>query len=356
MLIIENVTALQGRVSVRSLAAVELCMAAAAALEPESGPLSMSAHRVLGRIPPAASRTLDELNARLPQWPRYASNTFHRLGIGDLRRALMAFANEDPLAIARDSAGHAGIDGSPALDSVAGRAPALREVRRFLLRPQPFVVQINAVLAAFASAGFETWWQQRYSERRGEFPDPRVDNDLRRAAKMLSPTVVDDVSHDRLIFLGGSDSENVDCAGIANVTLLPTPWLRREPVVYRAPGRVGISVRCVPYRRGEFGDLEVPAMLTALADQRRFEILRLCLLRPRTTSELAPILGITEGPVSRHLKELENSGLISSERLGRHVWYWTSIEALSLLGQHLQGLPQEVWTEAVAREDAATAV
>ena len=59
----------------------------------------------------------------------------------------------------------------------------------------------------------------------------------------------------------------------------------------------------------------------ALGDPARVEMLDLLASRERSTRELAGIVGLTEGGVSRHLSILRNAGLVTSVRDGYFVLY-----------------------------------
>jgi DNA-binding transcriptional ArsR family regulator len=355
MLIVDNVSAAADRTRIRNLVGVELCLAASAATSPGDEPHADAARRVFGRLPGGARRTLAELDERLPNWPLQVSNTFYRLGCEDIDESLAAFGAQDPHQVAIDmvrASCPVGIDVTDrSLDDVLSQlekdSPDARRLRRVVGRPQPFLVQIVDVLAAFAESGFKHWWklQRESADRLAQSLNPRLSTDPARTAAMLSPRVISDSSQDRLIFLSGMALQVVNAERLSSLDLLPSRWIRRRIAIHHTSGRIGIAVSSGPPLRDEVEQLHVPSMLTALADRNRFEIMRLCMLSAYTTTELAPMLGITEGPVSRHLKELEHRGLVSGERVGRYVRYSTSIEAVSLLGQRLQRLPQHLLAE-----------
>ena len=59
----------------------------------------------------------------------------------------------------------------------------------------------------------------------------------------------------------------------------------------------------------------------ALASASRRQILAYLSKTDLTTSDLAARFGMTAPSMSRHLSVLENSGLVTSERRGQHVFY-----------------------------------
>jgi ArsR family transcriptional regulator len=73
----------------------------------------------------------------------------------------------------------------------------------------------------------------------------------------------------------------------------------------------------------------------ALAEPRRIVLLYALAERPRTVSELAEFVGLTQSSASRHLALLRERGLVRAERRGPSVEYQLTdrrlIEALDLL-------------------------
>jgi DNA-binding transcriptional ArsR family regulator len=66
---------------------------------------------------------------------------------------------------------------------------------------------------------------------------------------------------------------------------------------------------------------QLTAVLRALADDSRLRALRLIAERPRSTQELAPLVGITEAALSKHLRTLTDAGLLERRREGYYVLY-----------------------------------
>jgi DNA-binding transcriptional ArsR family regulator len=66
---------------------------------------------------------------------------------------------------------------------------------------------------------------------------------------------------------------------------------------------------------------QLTGVLRALADDTRLRALRLIAERPRSTQELAPLVGITEAALSKHLRTLAEAGLLERHRDGYYVLY-----------------------------------
>ncbi len=76
-------------------------------------------------------------------------------------------------------------------------------------------------------------------------------------------------------------------------------------------------------------------VLSALADDTRLRALRLIAERPRSTQELAPLVGISEAGLSKHLRLLADAGVVRSRRDGYYVLYSLAPERLDPLSDSL---------------------
>jgi DNA-binding transcriptional ArsR family regulator len=61
--------------------------------------------------------------------------------------------------------------------------------------------------------------------------------------------------------------------------------------------------------------------LRALGDDTRLRVLALISERPRSTQELAPLVGMSEAGLSKHLRLLARSGVLESRREDYYVLY-----------------------------------
>ena len=73
--------------------------------------------------------------------------------------------------------------------------------------------------------------------------------------------------------------------------------------------------------RPQVPDEELIRLLRALGDDVRLRALRLIAERPRSTQELAPLVGISEAGLSKQLRALADAGLVTSRRDGYYVLY-----------------------------------
>ncbi|HET7857511.1 MAG TPA: metalloregulator ArsR/SmtB family transcription factor, partial [Gaiellaceae bacterium] len=66
---------------------------------------------------------------------------------------------------------------------------------------------------------------------------------------------------------------------------------------------------------------DLVAVLKGLGDPTRLQALRLIAERPRSTQELARLVGLTEAGLSKHLRQLAAAGLVTTRREGYYVLY-----------------------------------
>jgi DNA-binding transcriptional ArsR family regulator len=90
------------------------------------------------------------------------------------------------------------------------------------------------------------------------------------------------------------------------------PW--PAAVIYPAPFVFRDARRRIP-------DAELLRVLRALADDTRLRALKLIAERPRSTQELAPLVGISEAGLSKHLRILAAAGVLEARRDGYYVLY-----------------------------------
>jgi DNA-binding transcriptional ArsR family regulator len=82
---------------------------------------------------------------------------------------------------------------------------------------------------------------------------------------------------------------------------------------------------------------ELAASFRAAGDPTRLEILRLVSRQPRTTEELAALVGLSSSGLSKHLKALTEAALVTSRRDGWYVLYTTERTRLAALSDDLLG-------------------
>ena len=74
-------------------------------------------------------------------------------------------------------------------------------------------------------------------------------------------------------------------------------------------------------------------VLRALGNDTRLRALRLIAERPRSTQELARLVGLSEAGLSKHLRQLSAAGLVTTRREGYYVLYAVSRERILPLSE-----------------------
>jgi DNA-binding transcriptional ArsR family regulator len=104
------------------------------------------------------------------------------------------------------------------------------------------------------------------------------------------------------------------------------PW--PLSIVYPAPFVVRDAAPRIP-------DADLLRLLRALGDDTRLRALRLIAERPRSTQELAPLVGISEAGLSKHLRQLADAGVLRTSREGYYVLYELTETRLAALTDDL---------------------
>ena len=84
--------------------------------------------------------------------------------------------------------------------------------------------------------------------------------------------------------------------------------------------------------------VQVALRLRVLADVARLTIVQLLARQPGhalATSELAPLVKLSEATVSHHLKQLTSAGMVSKHRDGQRVLYQLDLESINAIAQAL---------------------
>ncbi len=83
---------------------------------------------------------------------------------------------------------------------------------------------------------------------------------------------------------------------------------------------------------------DLVAMLRALSDPTRLQIIKLIAKKARSTRELAEIIGISDAAISKHLKILQRNGWVTTQRSSYYVLYLADPERLTDLRYALSEL------------------
>jgi DNA-binding transcriptional ArsR family regulator len=229
-----------------------------------------------------------------------------------------------------------------------------REARSALRRarqdPTAFRERLCALLEAYWEAAFSREWERlepRLAECVAEAGRLLLADGLYAFIATLGPRVR--VHRERKRFDleltcapqwgSAADMEDIDVAVPRTFTFVPTAfswphiWASIDPpwplgMTYHAPFIVGEARPRVP-------PADLVRVLRACGDDVRLRALRWIAERPRSTQELAPLVGIAEATMSKHLRQLAKAGVLEPRRDGRYVLYHLCADRLEPLSESL---------------------
>ena len=117
---------------------------------------------------------------------------------------------------------------------------------------------------------------------------------------------------------------------------------------------------CTPLAGSSLSDegaAELETVIKALADRHRLRIVNLLLRadgEPVCVCEVQPLLGLSQGTVSHHLKQLLDAGIVARERRGTRSYFSLVPGALDAV-RDVFSIPARVALPSVAERDSPVA-
>jgi DNA-binding transcriptional ArsR family regulator len=254
---------------------------------------------------------------------------------------VLAFEFSVPLASGERPRDERWLEDAAVREAIAARAAALgRETGRLvgLLLDDP-----TAFVTRFADF-LDDYWRTEFAGEWGRV-EPLLAAAVSSAERQLaadglyaflprlSPELLVDAGAET-IAVARRHEHDVEIDDEATLTLTPSvyvwphvrvncdpPW--PLALVYPAPALARLA-------RPQLPPEDLLRLLRAVADATRLEMLRLIAARPRSTQELAALVGMTNAGVSRNLRLLSEAGLLVSRRHGRYLLYQLVPEQLEL--------------------------
>ena len=255
--------------------------------------------------------------------------------------ATLGFEFTVPLAPAGTSRDGDRLADAAARDEIARRGAALgretgRLVRLLLDDPPAFAERFAGFVERYWAAGFAEEWtrvEPLLADAVAGAGEQLAADGLYGFLPRLSPELLVDAASETIAIDRRHDHElKVD--ECSTLTLTPSVYVWPHVRVNCDPPWPLALVYPAPALARQAGPQLPPEdllrVLRALADPTRLEMLRLIAARPRSTQELAPLVGMTEAGASRSLRLLSEAGLLATRRQGRYLLYQLVPERLEL--------------------------
>jgi DNA-binding transcriptional ArsR family regulator len=228
-------------------------------------------------------------------------------------------------------------------DHVAGRVSRLgadeQAAALIFESPRELLGRFAALLEAYWETAFEEEWaslEPRLGETVAEAGRQIVAAGVYAYLTGLSPQLLIDPGK-REIRRDLPHEHTVEVGPRSELVLVPSafvwphvrvncdpPW--PPAIVYPAPFALADGKAKLPSE-------DVVHVLRALADETRLRALKLIAAGDRSTQELAPLIGISEAGLSKHLRLLARAGLVRGRREGYYVLYSLEAERISTLSE-----------------------
>jgi DNA-binding transcriptional ArsR family regulator len=246
---------------------------------------------------------------------------------------------------------HRGLRDAALLADAEVRTGALANVRRLggddklaeLLfdRPRDLLRRFRRLVTTYWKSAFDDEWE-RLEPRLAE----AVSDAGRRIAgegvfaylRGLSPQLLIDARR-REVRRDLPHEHTVDVGPGSELVLIPSafvwPHVRVNCDAPWPPGIVYPAPFVVEEGRSPLPPDDLVHVLRALGDETRLRALKLIAAKPRSTQELAPLVGISEAGLSKHLRALARAGLVQSRREGYYVLYSLDADRVAPLSEAL---------------------
>jgi len=205
--------------------------------------------------------------------------------------------------------------------------------------PRELATRFVELLAGYWDAGFAEEWlelEPRLADTVGDAGRRIAGDGVYAYLAGLSPQLLIDASR-RELRRDLPHEHTVDVRPSAELVLVPSafvwphvrvncdpPW--PPAIVYPAPFALAGGKSKLPSE-------DVVHVLRALADPTRLRALKLIASGERSTQELAPLIGISEAGLSKHLRLLARAGFVRARREGYYVLYSVDLDRVSTLSE-----------------------
>ncbi len=208
---------------------------------------------------------------------------------------------------------------------------------QLLADPAPVQARVVEMLAAYWAESFAAEWERLEPTLAQESEQARVEDPVAMLDAIRSELKVD--AAERMLIRRSMHEHEVHVEQRNPLRLIPSVYVwPHVRVNCDAPWPLAILYPPRTMQSGIGRELAPDSLvrgLRAASDPTRLRILRLVGEQPRSTEELAPLVGLSESGLSKHLKALTDAGLLSTRRQGWYVLYRLDRGRLEALGSDL---------------------
>jgi DNA-binding transcriptional ArsR family regulator len=217
--------------------------------------------------------------------------------------------------------------------------PSSGEALALLLeRPQAFIAEFSAFIERYFEQVFAKEWERiepLLADSVADAGERIACHGFYQALAQLNPRLRGDARRRQLVIEKWFESDYALRPG-DELTLAPSFYVWPNLAVFLADGPWPKSIIYPAHFLAQRRSARMPPdqlvrLLRALADGTRLRTLQLIAQRPRSTQELAPLIGISEATLSRHLRVLTEAGVLTRSREGRFVLYRLEPDAVARL-------------------------
>jgi DNA-binding transcriptional ArsR family regulator len=308
---------------------------------PKHHPVQHEWVRAMRSLPPALKRRIAEFGFAYRGYPPDFLFPPAHDPYREFDEELRLFAGLDPLTLAleflrpmwdhqgrRDPGLLARGDVRRHVREAGSRAGASSDLLRLLFEDPPELARrFASLLSAYWEAAFSAEWARL---------EPRLADAVSEAGRVIAGEGVyaflrglprqlrvdpareefgKDVPHDHRVEV----TEESPLVLVPSAFAWPHVWLNCD-----APWPLGVVYPAqfvAEDARPRIPSADLVRVLRAAGDDVRLRALKLIAERPRSTQELAPLVGISEAGLSKHLRLLAGAGLVTTRREGYYVLY-----------------------------------
>lgn len=232
------------------------------------------------------------------------------------------------------------------LRQASALGPATRELTRVGLESQDRLAErfLDFLVAYWEEAGFREEWERTEALLAEAITTAGAEiaaNGLFAMLAKLRPKVGVDGDAGEL-WVRKEAEEEIVVGEDSRLVLAPSAYLWPHIGLVHEPPHTLALLYPAPAARLEVTPLldaeKLVPLLQALGNGTRLRALQLIAEGPRSTQELAPLLGISQAALSKHLRQLAQVGVLETRRDGYYVLYALRTDGIARLSTSIQAL------------------